>query len=593
MVMNKIKWVNKNPDELKKYTFVKQFKDSWRYSEGYRKALIFALILGGLSGILAIVPSFLYGQIISDLTNSKFDVVYLYLILLAGSYILFHLFGRSIDHVMYINNLKARNKTSQKLYNFLFGLDFEFFETQPTGSIMNQINQGVGDFTRFNKQFYRLFVIGSFTFIFAIVGIIYLNPIISIIGFVTIFTYLLWARLTDYKKIKLEYETSLTKDREQAKIHDYLGHIQLVKLLNIKERLINELKKAHKIILDKEKVARNYMNRVVFVQKNILDLSYVVVLFVLSRNVISNSMNIGIAVTIYALYTKFISEFKGVRQIYNDLLNTRPSMFKLSKMWENESKIKDPKNPKKIGSWDRISFENVSFQYPSRKRIVLEDVSFNIRKGEKLAIVGLSGSGKSTISKLLLRMYYPDKGQIKIGGADIKDIKSEDLYKIIKIIPQENELINATIYDNLKLGTSNKINSKEIFEVLEQAHAKDFVSKQKKGMYTMVGPNGIKLSGGEKQRLCIARALLSKPEILVLDEATSNLDVLTEKKIHNSLNKLGKEQTVIAITHRISSLYLFNRIIAIKDGKIVGEGTHNELLENPYYKKLWQQSKKV
>jgi len=591
--MARARWVNKNPDELKQYTFIKQFKDSWKYSEGYRKVLVTAFILAGISGILAIIPSFLYGKIINDLTGLEFNLIHLYLILLASSYVVFHLFGRLIDHILYINNLKARNKTAQKLYNFLFGLDFEFFEKQPAGSVMNQINMGVGDFTRFNKQFYRLFLIGLFTFVFALVTLIYLEPLIFVVGFITIFIYLTWARLTDYTKIKLEYETSLAKDKEQAKIHDYLGHIQLVKLLNIKDNLMNELKKAHNIILGKESKARNYMNRIVFIQKNILDLSYVVVLFILSTSVIKGTMGIGIAVTVYALYNKFISEFKGVRQNYQDLLNSRPGMFKLAKMWKHNAKITDPKKPKKIISWDKVAFENVSFKYPSKRTITLENVSFNVKKGEKLAIVGLSGSGKSTICKLLFRMYDPDKGRIKIGDVNIKEVKSEDLYKIMKMVPQENELINATIYDNLKLGKSQKVNSKEILEVLNQAHATEFINKLPRKIFARVGPNGIKLSGGEKQRLCIARALLSKPEVLVLDEATSQLDVLTEKKVHTSLHNLGKDQTVIAITHRISSLYLFDRIIAIKDGKIVGEGTHNTLLRNPYYRKLWKQSKKI
>jgi ATP-binding cassette, subfamily B, bacterial len=592
--MGRIEHRRKNPDELRKYSLVRQFKDSWKYSIGFRKTLVFAMVLAVLSGLLAIFPSVLYGKIVEDLTNSQFGLITFYLILLAGSYVLFHLFDRLIDHVMYIGNIKARNATRIRLYNFLFGLDFEFFEKNASGSIMNKINDGVNDFTKFNKNFYRKFLISLFSFIFAFVAIIYFDPLILGIGAATILVYLIWARLVDYKKIKLEYETSLEKDKEQAKIHDYLGHIFLVKLLNIKEGLIGEMHKAQKKILIKERIARNFMNKVVFVQKNLLDLSYVLILFVLAKGVIAGNMNIGLAVTVYALYTKFISEFKNVRITYQDLLNTRPGMFKLSQMWENESKIREPENPKKVKRWDKIEFDDVSFKYNGKEKNVLQNVSFSVEKGEKLAIVGLSGSGKSTISKLLFRMYLPDEGHIKIGESKISEIHSKDLYNLMKIVPQENELINATVYENLKFGTSRKVSREEVIDSLRKSHSADFVKKMPKKINTLVGPNGIKLSGGEKQRIAIARALLSKPEVLVLDEATAHLDVLTEKKIHDSIHKLDRNQTVIAITHRISSMYLFDRILVLDKGRIVGEGTHSKLLKtNSHYQKLWRQSKKL
>jgi ATP-binding cassette, subfamily B, bacterial len=587
-------WKSKDPEELKKYTFFRQWKDCWRYSEGIRAILIVAIVLAVISGALAIVPSFLYGKIVEDLTNSKFASISLYLILLAVSYIIYHFIDRIIDHIVYLNNLKARNKTRLKLYNSLFRLDFDFFEKHSSGSIMNQINEGVGDFTRFNKRFYRLYLIKLFSFIFALVTIFYLEPIIPIVGIITIIIYMFWVKLTEYTKIKLEYDASLERDKEQAKIHDYLGHILLVKLLNIKDNLIKEMKKAQNKILAKHGAARNYMNKIVFVRKIILDLSYVIVLFILARQVMGGEMSVGIAVTIYALYAKFISEFKGVRENYQDMLNTRPSMFKLSKLWKHKPLIEEPKNPKKISTWNRLKFENVTFKYPSKKQNTLDDISFEVKKGEKLGIVGLSGGGKSTVSKLLFKMYLPNQGKIKIGKTDIRDVNSLDLYKVMKIVPQENELINATIYENLKFGAPKVVSREEIIDSLKKSHAWEFVKKLPKKMNTLVGPNGIKLSGGEKQRLCIARALLSKPELLVLDEATAHLDVLTEKKIHDSLHNLGENQTVIAITHRISSMYLFDRILVIDKGKIVGEGKHNKLLNsNKYYQKLWKQSKKL
>jgi len=584
----------KNPDELREYSFIKQIKDSWKYSKGYQKAIVISIILAGLTGLLAIIPSLLYGKIVDDLTKNIYTSIFLYLGLIAGAYILYNLFDRIIDRVLYINNLRVRNQTRINIYNHLFKMEIDFFERNSSGQIMSQITEGSSDVTRFNKGFYRRLVVGIFSFIFALATIIFFEIYIALIGAATIILYLLWAKKTDYKKIKLEYNTSIVKDKEQGKLHDYLGHVMLVKILNIKDNLIREMKKAQELILKSDRIARNYMNFVVFIQKNILDLSYVIVLLILSIQVMNGSQSVGIAVTIYALYTRVISEFRKVREEYNDILNTRVGMFKLANLWENKPSIKEPINPKKIRNWDKIEFENVSFKYHGKEKNALHDISFQVKKGEKLAIVGLSGSGKSTISKLLFKMYLPIKGKIKIGNAEIKEITSNDLYNLMKIVPQENELINASIYENLRLGTSQKVNKQDIIKALNNSHSTEFIKKLPEKINSLVGPNGVRISGGEKQRLCIARALLSKPEILVLDEATSHLDVVTEKKVHDSLQKIDSKQTLIAITHRISSLYLFDRILVLDKGKIVGQGTHKELLtSNQQYKKLWEQSKKL
>lgn len=588
-------YVIKNPEELKQYSFLEQFKDSWKYSKGFRFTLIAAFALSFTAALFSILPSFLYGKIIEDLTNSDFSKIYIYFIIMLLSFLFYAFLDRTVDAIIYLNNFKIRRNSSVSFYNHIFRLNLDFFEKASSGMVMHQINNGANDLASFNKVFYRKLIMGFFIFSVSLVSLFYLGaPEVAIIGLVSIGIYQIWIHLTNLKKIELEYLYSISWDKSQGKVMDYLSRIYLVKTLNIKDKLLNELKKNYSRVYVAAIKSRNFMNKKVFVEKILIRVPNAVVLLFLALSFMKGKIEIGAIVTAYALFSKFLDGYTTMQEHYTETLNTRPGMFKLRTLLKNKPTIEEPKQPKKIGRWNQIAFENIDFSYSTKEKMALNDVSFKINKGEKVAIVGLSGSGKSTISKLLLRMYDPENGKIKIGDVGVNEIKSDDLYRLIKIVPQENELIDTTIYDNLKLGTSKVVSKGEIIESLKKAQAFDFVKKLPRGINTLVGSNGIKLSGGEKQRICIARALLSKPEVLILDEATSHLDVLTEKKVHDELHKLSKDQTVLAITHRISSMYLFDRILVLNQGKIVGEGTHDYLLKtNKVYQSLWKQSKKI
>ncbi|MDQ6984791.1 MAG: ABC transporter ATP-binding protein [Candidatus Dojkabacteria bacterium] len=218
-------------------------------------------------------------------------------------------------------------------------------------------------------------------------------------------------------------------------------------------------------------------------------------------------------------------------------------------------------------------------------------MNLDIYKNEKLAIVGASGSGKSTLTKLLMKLYLPDDGVININDLNVLDIKNDSLLGNIKVVPQANELLSRSIKDNLQLVSDIDLSDKEVVDALELSDAMNFISMYEDGIHQLIGSKGKQLSGGETQRICIARALVTKPEILILDEATASLDTVTEKNIYKSLSELHST-AMIAITHRISSGPFFDRIVVMDKGEIIGTGHHDELIKNnEVYQRLWEASK--
>ena len=252
---------------------------------------------------------------------------------------------------------------------------------------------------------------------------------------------------------------------------------------------------------------------------------------------------------------------------------------------ESESSIKEIKNPINKQSFDsEIIFKNVSFKYDQES--VLNNINFKIQKGQTIAIVGQSGSGKSTIANLIPRFYDVCSGEILIDGINIKDLYKSELRKLMGLVSQESILFNDSIFNNIKLSNS-KVNLKEIEESAKIANANEFIEKFENGYDLNVGDGGGKLSGGQKQRISIARAVLSNPPIMILDEATSSLDSESEKLVQDALENLMKNRTSIIIAHRLSTIQKADIILVINEGKIAEQGKHEELIkENGIYSKL-------
>ena len=300
----------------------------------------------------------------------------------------------------------------------------------------------------------------------------------------------------------------------------------------------------------------------------------------------ANSLPPTLFISYIGLFWQLLAPSKNISQAYIRLQKGMASIDRVMDIIDTPEEITDQEDAKAFNAFNQsIEFKNVNFSYVEDIP-VLKDVSFTVNKGETVALVGQSGSGKSTIADLIARYYDIKEGEINYDGQEIKTLKTHDLRQHLGIITQESILFNDTVENNITLGVDS-YTKEDLIQAAKHANAYEFIEKLEHGFDTIIGDRGSKLSGGQRQRLSIARAILSNPDIMIMDEATSALDTESERLVQNALDHLLQNRTSIVIAHRLSTVINADKIIVLHEGKIVEQGTHKELLAlDKYYKKL-------
>ncbi len=315
-----------------------------------------------------------------------------------------------------------------------------------------------------------------------------------------------------------------------------------------------------------------------------------VVLWFGGQDVVAETMTTGhlAAFLMYSLITAL--GIGSLIEVFSSLQTAAGATERLFSLLDAKSTITDPKNPKvlpKSGNGRSIVFNDLTFAYPnSPEKNALTNINFKVDNGEMVAIVGMSGAGKSTIFQLIMRFFDPQQGSISIDGIDIRSLRLNELRQNIGIVSQDVFLFAGNVLDNIRYGKP-EASDEEVFEAAKLAQAHDFIEQLPQGYNTIIGERGVRLSGGQRQRLAIARTILCRPPVLLLDEATSHLDAASEQAVQKALAELHSNRTTITIAHRLSTVKTAKHILLIDDGKLIVQGSHSQLMKsNPLYKKL-------
>ena len=568
---------------MKTFTFFYSFL--WKYKEYFILSQITAFIsIASYSSI-----PFIYRYLIDNFQNltaqSFFAVVMVYGSIRIGGI----LFGNLSWFLAEKVQNPAEVDVKVKVFSHLQKLDFIFHTAKKSGELISKIKRGGSAFERMDSEinreltddFFRLIIIaGAFSMISLKITYIFIFSIATII---LISTFLI------KNNVKLRVRYNKEEDNISHIIADNLINYETVKYFASEKREVFNLVEAFKKwTISVWKLVMSSM-RINLSVRLLSVITTIIILAMLGGDVINKKITAGDFILVMTFLMQIFPNIEKIvfrlRSIMNDYTDIKDYFAILDYPLE----VKDPEQPLKFEcKKGEVEFKNLSFSYQDGQES-LKNISIAMSAGTSTALVGRSGSGKTTMTKLLMRVYDPNEGQVLVDGFDIRQIKKEDLRRNIGIVPQEPILFNSSIGYNIGYSLENAT-KEEIENAAKLANLHDFIVTLEKGYDTVVGERGVKLSGGQKQRLAIARVFLLNPKIIIFDEATSHLDSESERLIQNSMEKLAKGKTMIIIAHRLSTIMKADKIIVLDNGNVIEEGKHSDLLSrnSGIYKKLWE-----
>ena len=480
---------------------------------------------------------------------------------------------------------------SLTMFQHLHNLSLQFHLNRQTGALAKYIDRGTKGID-FLLRYVLFNIAPTFFEVFLVSGILFYlyGPWYAVVTLVTIGLYsFLTFKITEWRNVFRKRMNQADND-VSTKMIDSLLNFETVKYFNNEAFEANRLDQSLEEYELAANQSRHSLSLLNIAQTFIIMLGITIMLVMSVYGIKSGEINIGGFVVINAYMLQLYQPLNWLGSVYREIRQALTDMENMFSLLEVAPTTNDDLDDIPQSNDAEIRFENISFDYDIR-RTIIKNISFTVPNGKKVAIVGPTGAGKSTISRLLFKFYDPKEGNIFINNTNINKISQNSLRKIIGVVPQDTVLFNDTIYYNIAYGNTGAT-KEEVISAAKNADIHDFITILPDGYETIVGERGLKLSGGEKQRVAIARTILKNPKIFFFDEATSALDTSTEKEIQKNLENVSKGKTTLIIAHRLSTAANADNIIVLDQGAIIEQGTHESLLlEKGKYFEMWGKQK--
>lgn len=578
----------------KSRTDIRNIKRMLPFLWDYKGRAVLALVFLVISKLAVVGMPLVLKEIVDHLDQSVADassVVVLPIVLLL-SYGLLRLvsglFNELRDAIFARVRYGAIKKLSLQVLTRLYQLSLRFHLERKTGGISRDLERGTQSLSSIMN--YLVFNIVPTIAEFLLVATILLSQYnwkFAFVTMVTVVVYITFTLLITEWRMHFRHAMNRLDSEANSKAIDGLINYETVKYFTNEEYELNRYKSTMTEWEDTAVKSQNSMNLLNFGQGAVISIGVTFIMIYAAQGVVDGEMTLGDLVLVNAMMLQLFMPLGFLGIIYRALKYSLADMDLMIKLLDKEPEIKDKPSADKLKiTKSEIEFDDVCFSY-NADRDILKNISFKVKAGNKVAIVGASGAGKSTITRLLFRFYDVNSGRILIDNQNIQEVTQKSLRDAIGIVPQDTVLFNDTIFNNI-IYARPAASEQDVFEAAKIANIHDFIKSLPEGYQTVVGERGLKLSGGEKQRVAIARVIISQPAIMVFDEATSSLDSKSEKAILNSLKNISQTHTTLVIAHRLSTVVDADTILVMDNGAIVETGSHSELLEKKgKYEHLW------
>ena len=567
-------------------------KTIWPYLWAYRARMGFAFVLLVLAKVATVTMPWVLKQIVDGLDKTQHIIIAVPILMLIFYGLLRFgsvFFSEARDAVFSRITERAMRQMVLRVFRHLHSLELEFHLSRQTGGISRDIDRGGNGFG-FLMRMMVFNIVPTLIELGMVAAILLINFSVyyALIILVSVGIYIYFTVVTTEWRNRFVREMNQLDSQTNTRAIDSLLNYETVKYFNNEEheagQYDNNLAQWETSRL-KTRMTLMLLNSG---QALIIAFGMVALLWMAAQDVVNGNMTIGSLVMINAYILQLFLPLNFLGMVYREVRRALTDIENMFALLKKQPKVSDVQDAQNLSvQKGEIEFKDINFAYHS-ERPILKNLSFKVAAGEKVAIVGASGSGKSTIARLLFRFYDVGSGQILIDGQPIDQVSQLSLRQAIGVVPQDTVLFNDSIYNNVAYGRPEASRA-EVEEAIRLANLDKFIDSLPEKENTKVGERGLKVSGGEKQRIAIARVILKKPPILLFDEATSALDSATEKSILRSFDTLTEGHTSLVIAHRLSTIIDADQILVMDQGEIVEQGTHQQLLaKNGRYKTMWQ-----